>query len=128
MNDRGMSSILSSKVKLGTDASVAGGPVGRDASADTDAWIPAEILSYSRSRGLFAGVSLESTTLRPDDDASEQPYGHAVTSSTFGKEFTAKRLESRLEKVTAFGGLPAIRYSGKRPVPSRNSVLLSEKF
>ncbi len=59
MNDRGMESILSSKVKLGADASVAAGPKGRDASADTDAWMRAEILSYSRSRGLFAGVSLE---------------------------------------------------------------------
>ena len=78
MNDRGMESILSSKVKLGADASVAGGPVGRDASADTDAWMRAELLSYSRSRGLFAGVSLEGTTLRPDDEASEQVYGHAI--------------------------------------------------
>src|SRR5271165_5789761 len=78
MNDRGMDSILSSKVKLGADASVAGGPKGRDASADTDAWMRAEILSYSRSRGLFAGVSLEGTTLRPDDEASEQVYGHAI--------------------------------------------------
>jgi lipid-binding SYLF domain-containing protein len=78
MNDRGMESILSSKVKLGADASVAGGPKGRDASADTDAWMRAEILSYSRSRGLFAGVSLEGTTLRPDDDASELVYGHAI--------------------------------------------------
>ena len=79
MNDRGMESILSSKVKLGADASVAGGPKGRDASADTDAWMRAEILSYSRSRGLFAGVSVEGTTLRPDDEASEQVYGHAIT-------------------------------------------------
>jgi lipid-binding SYLF domain-containing protein len=78
MNDRGMESILSSKVKLGGDASVAGGPVGRDASADTDAWMRAEILSYSRSRGLFAGISLEGTTLRPDDDASALVYGHAI--------------------------------------------------
>jgi len=78
MNDRGMESILSSKVKLGADASVAGGPKGRDASADTDAWMRAEILSYSRSRGLFAGVSLEGTTLRPDDDASALVYGHAI--------------------------------------------------
>jgi SH3 domain-containing YSC84-like protein 1 len=66
MNDRGMESILSSKVKLGADASVAAGPKGRDASADTDAWMRAEILRYSRSRGLFAGVSVEGTTLRPD--------------------------------------------------------------
>jgi SH3 domain-containing YSC84-like protein 1 len=78
MNDRGMESILSSKVKLGADASVAGGPKGRDASADTDAWMRAEILSYSRSRGLFAGVSLEGSTLRPDDEASEQVYGRAI--------------------------------------------------
>jgi lipid-binding SYLF domain-containing protein len=78
MNDRGMESILSSKVKLGADASVAAGPKGRDASADTDAWMRAEILSYSRSRGLFAGISLEGSTLRPDDDASEQVYGHAI--------------------------------------------------
>src|SRR6202140_38287 len=79
MNDRGMESILSSKVKLGADASVAGGPKGRDASADTDAWMRAEILSYSRSRGLFAGVSLEGTTLRPDDDASADVYGRKIT-------------------------------------------------
>jgi lipid-binding SYLF domain-containing protein len=78
MNDRGMESILSSKVKLGADASIAGGPKGRDASADTDAWMRAEILSYSRSRGLFAGVSLEGSTIRPDDEASEQVYGHAI--------------------------------------------------
>src|SRR6202023_1180945 len=78
MNDRGMESILSSKVKLGADASVAGGPKGRDASADTDAWMRAEILSYSRSRGVFAGISLEGSTLRPDDDASADVYGHPI--------------------------------------------------
>lgn len=78
MNDRGAQSILSSKVKLGADASIAGGPKGRDASANTDAWMRAEILSYSRSRGVFAGVSLEGSTLRPDDEASEQVYGHAI--------------------------------------------------
>src|SRR5208337_1802530 len=78
MNGRGMDSILSSKVKLGGDASIAGGPKGRDASADTDAWMRAEILSYSRSRGLFAGISLEGSTIRPDDEASEQVYGHPI--------------------------------------------------
>jgi lipid-binding SYLF domain-containing protein len=78
MNNRGMESILSSKVKLGADASIAGGPKGRDASADTDAWMRAEILSYSRSRGLFAGVSLEGSTIRPDDEASAEVYGHPV--------------------------------------------------
>jgi SH3 domain-containing YSC84-like protein 1 len=79
MNERGASSILSSKVKLGADASAAAGPKGRDASADTDAYLRAEILSYSRSRGLFAGVSLEGSTLRPDDDASAEVYGHKIT-------------------------------------------------
>src|ERR1700736_1701347 len=79
MNDRGMEAILSSKVKLGADASVAAGPKGRDASADTDAWMRAEILSYSRSRGLFAGISLEGSTLRPDDDATRDVYGRQIT-------------------------------------------------
>ena len=104
MNDRGMESILSSKVKLGGDASVAGGPKGRDASADTDAWMRAEILSYSRSRGVFAGISLEGSTLRPDDDASEQIYGHAikakeiVRSGTMIVPVTGRHLVNSLEK------------------------------
>jgi SH3 domain-containing YSC84-like protein 1 len=79
MNDRGASSILASKVKLGGDASVAAGPVGRDAAANTDAYMRAEILSYSRTRGLFAGVSLEGSTLRPDDDATADVYGRKLT-------------------------------------------------
>jgi SH3 domain-containing YSC84-like protein 1 len=79
MNDRGAQSILSSKVKLGADASAAAGPKGRDASADTDASLRAEILSYSRSRGLFAGISLEGSTLRPDNDANRVIYGHKIT-------------------------------------------------
>jgi lipid-binding SYLF domain-containing protein len=79
MNDRGASSILESKVKLGGDASIAAGPVGRDAAANTDAYMRAEILSYSRTRGLFAGISLEGSTLRPDDDANADVYGHKFT-------------------------------------------------
>ena len=104
MNDRGMESILSSKVKLGADASIAGGPKGRDASADTDAWMRAEILSYSRSRGLFAGISLEWSTLRPDDEASEQVYGHAirakdiVRSENTGVPSTGRHFVSVLQK------------------------------
>src|SRR6476660_6504781 len=70
MNDRGASSLLHSKVKLGADASAAAGPKGRSAAAETDAYMQAEMLSYSRSRGLFAGVSLEGSTLRPDNDAN----------------------------------------------------------
>lgn len=79
MNEKGANSILDSKVKLGADASAAAGPKGRDASADTDLYMRAEILSYSRSRGLFAGISLEGSTLRPDDDASADVYGRKIT-------------------------------------------------
>ena len=75
MNSRGASSILSSKVKLGADASAAAGPKGRDAEADTDVTLRAEVLTYSRARGLFAGISLEGSTLRPDNDANEKIYG-----------------------------------------------------
>jgi lipid-binding SYLF domain-containing protein len=104
MNGRGMDSILSSKVKLGGDASVAAGPKGRDASADTDAWMRAEILSYSRSRGVFAGVSLEGSTIRPDDDASGDVYGHPMKASEIvrgehtGVPQTGRRLVDILEK------------------------------
>ena len=78
MNERGANGILTSKVKLGADASIAAGPVGRAASAETDATFRAEILSYSRSRGVFAGVSLEGSTIRPDDGANEQIYGEKI--------------------------------------------------
>ncbi|MGH9745804.1 MAG: lipid-binding SYLF domain-containing protein [Candidatus Acidiferrales bacterium] len=75
MNERGAGAILSSKVKLGADAAAAAGPVGRNAQAATDVTLRAEVLTYSRSRGLFAGVSLEGSTLRPDNDANERLYG-----------------------------------------------------
>jgi lipid-binding SYLF domain-containing protein len=74
MNRRGAHGILTSKVQLGGDASAAAGPKGRDAAAATDATMRAEILSYSRTRGLFAGVSLEGSTLRPDNDANKKLY------------------------------------------------------
>jgi lipid-binding SYLF domain-containing protein len=79
MNNRGVDALLNSKVKLGADASAAAGPKGRHIEAATDGSLRAEILSYSRSRGLFAGVSLEGTSLRPDNDASEQVYGRKIT-------------------------------------------------
>jgi SH3 domain-containing YSC84-like protein 1 len=78
MNARGAHSILSSKVKLGADASVAAGPKGRTAAAATDATLRAEVLSYSRARGLFAGISLEGSTVRPDKDANERVYGEKI--------------------------------------------------
>ena len=78
MNDRGANGILSSKVKIGADASAAAGPVGRNASAETDVTMRAEILSYSRARGLFAGISLEGSTIRPDNDANERIYSRKI--------------------------------------------------
>lgn len=82
MNSRGINALLGSNVKLGANASAAAGPKGRDLSAATDATMRAEILSYSRTRGLFAGVSLDGASLRPDDDASEQVYGRRMTART----------------------------------------------
>ena len=79
MNDQGAKSLVSNKVKLGADASVAAGPVGRTAEASTNASMKAQMLSYSRSRGVFGGVSLSGATLRPDDGANENLYGHKVT-------------------------------------------------
>jgi SH3 domain-containing YSC84-like protein 1 len=79
MNRRGADSILSSEVKLGGDMAAAAGPVGRSAAASTDAAMRAEILSYSRSRGLFAGISLEGSTLRADNDGNEKIYGKGIT-------------------------------------------------
>jgi lipid-binding SYLF domain-containing protein len=78
MNEGGARGVLAGKVKLGGDASVAAGPVGRNASAETDVTLRSEILSYSRSRGLFAGISLEGSTIRPDNKANEQIYGQRL--------------------------------------------------
>jgi lipid-binding SYLF domain-containing protein len=80
MNPRGAHAILNNKVKLGADASAAAGPKGRDASASTDVSLRAEVLSYSRARGLFAGISLEGSTVRPDGDANELLYGKKIAS------------------------------------------------
>jgi len=80
MNEEGANAILTSKVKLGGDASAAAGPKGRTAEADTDVTMRAEVLTYSRSRGLFAGISLEGSTLRPDDDANARVYDKKISS------------------------------------------------
>ena len=106
MNNRGVDSLLHSKVKLGADASIAAGPKGRDAQASTDVTLRAEMLSYSRSRGAFAGVSLEGSTLRPDEDANRRLYGRDVTAShiiTEGKidaPPAARDLLSTLQRVS----------------------------
>lgn len=86
MNPRGASSILKSKVKLGADASVAGGPKGRSAGAMTNEVMRAEVLTYSRARGLFAGVSLEGANLQADGDANEQIYGRKITAQEIVRE------------------------------------------
>ncbi len=78
MNPRGAEALLRSKVKLGADAAAAAGPKGRDATAATDVTMRAEVLTYSRSRGLFAGVSLEGSSLRPDNSACEKVYGRKI--------------------------------------------------
>jgi lipid-binding SYLF domain-containing protein len=104
MNRRGAESILTSKVKLGADAAAAAGPKGRDAAAATDVRFRAEVLSYSRSRGLFAGISLEGSTLRPDNDGNERLYGKGTTAkdivinSAIQAPVSAKLLLSTLDK------------------------------
>ena len=104
MNPRGAKAILSSKVKLGGDIAAAAGPKGRNASASTDVTLRAEILSYSRSRGLFAGISLEGSTLRPDNDANEKIYGKKITATAIVRRGavpvppSARKMVSLLDK------------------------------
>ena len=106
MNDSGANSVMSSKVKLGGDASVAAGPVGRDAAAATDIVLKAEILSYSRAQGLFAGVSLEGSTLRSDDGANKTLYGKELSAKEIVREgrvpppASARRLLALLNRVS----------------------------
>src|SRR5258705_7177180 len=106
MNPRGAQGILSSKVKLGVDAAAAAGPKGRDAAAATDVTMRAEILTYSRSRGLFAGVSLEGSTLRPDNGANEKLYGRRLTAKEIlregkvGTPAAAHQLDAELAKAS----------------------------
>ena len=82
MNEGGMQKLLKNKVSLGAEASVAGGPVGRDARAATDAQMKAEILSYSRTQGLFAGINLSGGVIKPDDDDNADLYGKDTTAAS----------------------------------------------
>src|SRR5467141_2182905 len=101
MNPRGVESLLHSKVTLGADATVAAGPKGRAAMAATDAYMRAEILTYSRSRGLFAGVSLAGSTLRQDNGANEKLYGRKITAAEVVKSGgSGQRLVSLLQKAS----------------------------
>ena len=102
MNARGVDSLLRSKVKLGADAVVAAGPKGRAAMAATDAYMRAEILTYSRSRGLFAGVSLEGSTLRQDNKANEKLYGRKIAARDIVRSGrgSGQRLVGLLQKAS----------------------------
>jgi lipid-binding SYLF domain-containing protein len=104
MNESGANSVMSSKVKLGADASAAAGPVGRNATAETDVVLKAEILSYSRAKGLFAGISLEGSTLRSDDGGNKSVYGREISAKEIVREgkvrppAAARRLLAILQK------------------------------
>ncbi|HEX9722652.1 MAG TPA: lipid-binding SYLF domain-containing protein [Vicinamibacteria bacterium] len=106
MNDKGANALLSSKVKLGADASAAAGPKGRSTGAATDASMRAEILTYSRSQGLFAGVSLEGASLRPDNDANKDVYGREISArdivlgSQVASPAAASKLVSKLQSAS----------------------------
>jgi len=106
MNERGMQKLMSSKFTLGGEGEVAAGPVGRDASAQTDAFMNAEILSWSRSRGVFAGISLQGATLREDLDDNEDIYGKKIENREIidghvGAPAAASKLISLLNKYSA---------------------------
>ena len=100
MNDRAARSILTSKVKIGATASVAGGPIGRESTAATDLFLRAQILSYSHARGLFAGVSLEGSTLRPDKRANRKLYGKDVSAKAIVLEGQVSPPSSALELLS----------------------------
>ena len=104
MNEQGAKSVLTSKVKLGGDASVAAGPVGRATSAETDIVMKAEILSWSRNRGVFAGISLAGSTLRSDDDANKNLYGKELNATQIVRENAVK---------TPAAGKPLVSYLDK---------------
>lgn len=106
MNEGGMKHLLSDKFTIGGDATAAAGPIGREASAQTDALMHAEMLSYSRSRGLFAGISLEGATLRPDGKANRGLYGRDATnreilSGNFKTPAVAAKFEGALNRDSA---------------------------
>ena len=106
MNEGGMKHLLSDKFTIGGEATAAAGPVGRDAAAQTDAMMNAEMLSYSRSRGLFAGISLEGATLRPDEEADRELYGHESTNreiltGDFKTPEVARKFEHSLNRDSA---------------------------
>jgi lipid-binding SYLF domain-containing protein len=106
-NKSGMDHLLSSKFTLGGDASVAAGPVGRESTADTDLSMHAEILSWSRSRGVFAGIALQGATLRPDSDTDKDIYGHEINRADVlnGKVPTPQPAAELVQTLTRYSGV-----------------------
>jgi SH3 domain-containing YSC84-like protein 1 len=118
MNQSGMNKLVSDKFTIGADAAAAAGPVGRDASAKTDVMMHAEILSYSRSRGAFAGLSLDGATMRPDSEENQKLYGKAITNKEILEDgvatpTAARVLTSALNRSSMTGEPQADRPSKK---------------
>lgn len=126
MNDRAATSILTSKVKIGATASAAGGPVGRESTAATDLFLRAEILSYSHARGLFAGVSLDGSTLRPDNRANRKLYGKDVNAKAIVLKGEVSPPPSALELLSVLNSKSPVNRSAGRapppPVPNRPPI------
>src|SRR5260370_41527668 len=101
MNDRGAGMLLRTRVRRGADISAAAGPKGRSASADTAAYMRAEILSYSRARGVFAGISLDGSTLRPDEEANRKLYGNSSKAATIITESDADAPSAAHDLISA---------------------------
>ena len=119
MNEKGMRRLLSDKFTLGAEATVAAGPVGRHAGANTDVQLSAEILSWSRSKGLFAGVALQGATLRPDEDANEELYGSKLTNKQILTG--SRKAPAAASPLIATLDRYSPRESGDRPLETRGA-------
>ncbi len=116
MNKKGARSVIKSQVKLGADASVAAGPKGRTTEAATDAMLRAEILSYARSRGLFAGVSVEGSTLRQDKGANKKIYGRKIEAKEILLEGKARVPQAGAKLVSLLQRVSSRNRSGKQAI------------
>jgi lipid-binding SYLF domain-containing protein len=112
MNEEGAHKLLNNKVNLGVDASVAAGPVGRQAQAGTDAALKAEILAYSRASGLFAGINLSGGVLRPDEDANQHAYGANATATSI---LASRGGSAPAEAAPFLGALNTVHGGAERP-------------
>ena len=123
MNDRGMNALLTSKFKLGADASVAAGPVGRHAEGSTDWKLRAEVLTYSRARGLFAGISLNGAVIKQDEDATRELYGRMVDFKTIltGSVQTPQAAEAFVAAVKKAAGSDTAASNSSAPASSQGN-------